>query len=136
MNRAFRLLCLALAGCGGSTSPGPDLTLDDLPTTVTLAAGEERRIGAVLIRFLEVKSDSRCPRDVQCVHAGNAEAVFRLGPSAGDGPAQQLVLNTSQDPRAGVGLGLSVTLVKLAPDPVSTTPTRDYRAEVTIGRSP
>ena len=126
---------LVLAGCGGSTSPEPDLNLDDLPTTVTLAAGEERRIGSVLVRFVEVKSDSRCPSDVQCVHAGNAEVIFLVGPVAGDGPAQQVLLNTSQDPKSGSALGLTVTLVKLDPHPVSTTPTRNYRAEVTIGRT-
>jgi hypothetical protein len=60
--------------------------------------------------------------------------VFELRPLAGDGPSATLVLTTSPEPTSGSGLGLKVTLVALAPYPVSTRPTRDYRAEVTIGR--
>lgn len=130
------ILLTALSACGGSTPPGPNLEIENLPATVILKLGEERTVHGAIVQFAEVRNDSRCPQDVQCVSSGNAEVGFTVGPSVGDGPSYSVVLNTSIEPRAGSALGLTLTLLKLIPEPVSSTPTRDYRAEIRITAAP
>src|SRR6476469_460473 len=64
-------------------------------STVTVRIGQEKRAarGAVRIRFVEMIEDSRCPRNVQCIQAGNASVRVRV--SRG-GRSQMLVLNTNR----------------------------------------
>ena len=129
-------LIAGFAACGRGTPPEPNPDVVTLPTTITLKVGESRTVSGVVVRFAEVKSDSRCPADVTCVWQGNAELMFVLGPAVGEGPARVVMLNTGVDPRVGGALGLQLTLVNLAPGPVSTTPTSGYQAEVRIERAP
>lgn len=103
---------------------------------MTLKVGEERLVNGAIVGFAEVKSDSRCPEDVQCVWAGNAEVGFVVGPAVGEGRSYSIVLNTGIEPRSGSALGLNLTLLKLSPEPVSTTPTGAYQAEIRIIAAP
>lgn len=133
--RTISLLAV-LAACGGSTPPEPSPDLQSLPATVTLKLGESRTAAGAVIRFAEVKGDSRCPSDVTCVWRGNAELLFVVGPAVGEGPAYLVPLNTGVEPTSGGALGLRLTLVKVLPEPVSTTPTKGYQAEIRIERAP
>lgn len=126
---------LALLACGGKAQPAPDLEVITLPATVTLAVGEDRHVHGVTVRFGAVKNDSRCPSDVQCVWAGDAEVDLVLTPDGG-GTAERLALHTTQEPRAGTARGLTISLLSLAPVPVSTDTRREYRAELRIVAAP
>ncbi|MBV8859430.1 MAG: hypothetical protein JOZ02_21030 [Acidobacteria bacterium] len=53
--------------------------------------------GRLRIRFARVASDSRCPADVECVWAGNAEVLFEVGGSRWKGK-KALGLNTNASP--------------------------------------
>lgn len=69
------------------------------------------------IRFVELVSDSRCPRTVQCVWAGNAEIRLEI---EADGRAEVHTLNTNatlQAPNEVTAFGHRVRLVELAPYP-------------------
>lgn len=90
-------------------------------TVFSLRVGQEVRPDAVLrIAFLSVRNDSRCPVDVMCVWAGNAEV--EIGVTFGMGPTRPYVLNTTLDPRS-LDLGAyRITLAGLEPAPVSTSP--------------
>jgi hypothetical protein len=125
-------LVAVLLGCGAASSQGPNLALGDLPATITLGVGESRRIGDAVVTFEAVSNDSRCPHDVVCVWAGNAELDFSVGPAVGRGPSFQVKLNTGLEPRTGSARGLKLSVVSLAPSPVSTRPTRGYRVELRI----
>ncbi len=129
-------LVATLTACVGATPPEPSPDVNSLPATVTLKAGESRTVSGAVIRFVEVKGDSRCPSDVTCVWQGNAELIFAVGPAVGDGPTDLVPLNTGLEPRSGGALGLRLTLVTLSPNPVSTTPTKGYQAEIRIERTP
>ena len=128
-------MTVGLAACGTGTPPEPNPDIVSLPATITLKVGESRTVSGAVIRFAEVKSDSRCPADVTCVWQGNAELMFAVGPAVGEGPVHAVVLNTGVDPREGGALGLRLTLTGLSPEPVSTTPTLGYQAEVRIERA-
>ena len=73
--------------------------------------------GALRVRLVRVTSDSRCPVDVDCVWAGNAELLFEVGGSRWRG-RRTLGLNTNAAPeRPGEGRygRYTLKLVGLAP---------------------
>ncbi len=76
--------------------------------------------GTVLeIGFQAVLGDSRCPSDVVCVWEG--EGRIELGLTMGDGPTVPVELNT-RGPLSTAHGGYTITLIELAPYPVSTRP--------------
>jgi len=63
--------CATASGGGRSISPG---------TPVALAAGESVTLpDASTLTYVGVRSDSRCPPNVQCIQAGSAVVAFRHG---------------------------------------------------------
>ena len=75
------------------------------------------RKGRVNIRFVALVEDSRCPRDVQCIQAGNARIRVRV---TRGGRSQVLVLDTDlRGNRPDVFAGHEFRLVSLTPEPAS-----------------
>lgn len=70
-------------------------------------AGED-----LVVTFLQVLSDNRCPPGVQCVVAGNARISVLL--ASDSDPSLTLQLNTSQEPRSGRYLDRTVELVGMS----------------------
>ncbi len=93
------------------TPTTPDIKLGD---SFTLRVGQGAVIqGGLRVRLLSI-GDSRCPKGVQCIWAG--ELSPRLQVSALDGgPVQELTLGTSTKRSAEV-LGRVVTLKEAGPD--------------------
>ena len=103
----------------------------------TLKPGESASIGAerVQVAFERVLSDSRCPRDVQCIQAG--EAVVRVQLTIPGRERQMLDLSTSRDREtANVG-SYTLSLTALDPVPLASKPTKpaDYRATLVLRRN-
>ncbi len=139
MSRLITLaLCFAIVACGEATEPeAVRFEVRQLPVTVTMDIGKSVEVSGTLVGFDGVNTDSRCPSDVTCVWAGNAEVRITVGPAAGLGPVHLITLNTTLEPRtSGEVYGLLVTLVDLLPAPVSTGPTTGYRAVVSIDKAP
>jgi hypothetical protein len=79
--------------------------------------GEDLRL-----RLAKVESDSRCPKNVDCVWAGNAEVLIEVSTKGGRG-RQTLRLNTNagpERPAEGKYRGYTVRLVGLSPYPRGT----------------
>jgi hypothetical protein len=87
-------------------------------TSVSVKIGTEKAAGRANIRvkFLEMIEDSRCPRDVQCIQAGNARVRVRV---SRNGRAETLVLNTSMRSEPAVFAGYRFELTALTPEPGS-----------------
>ncbi len=67
----------------------------------------------VKVKFLEVVEDSRCPKDVDCVWAGNAKVKFELSRK---GKETKIVeLNTGLGDRSAVYEGYEITIMDLLP---------------------
>ena len=124
---AAAFFCVALSGC--SAAPSPDLQkAADLGANVTLAPGVSVSVkaAAMTVRFMAVTEDSRCPRDVTCVWAGQVKV--------------QLVINDVPEEILEGGSTLAgayrVTLVRVDPQPVSTAriAPQDYRATLKIDK--
>jgi len=79
--------------------PAPPST--SAPTSIVISVGEETTIAPdTRLRLLRVVADSRCPKGVQCVWAGEVTLEFELG--ARDGK-KRFELSGSHSPRAAVG---------------------------------
>jgi hypothetical protein len=134
-----------LLGCARSTACdpatvacGPEAeSVVRVDEDVVLIPGRIVRIedSQVQLSFERVVSDSRCPRDVVCVWAGNAAARIRVWSDTAT--ARTIDVNSTVEPKSARIDGYVLRLVAVAPDPVSTTriePTA-YRLTIRIERS-
>lgn len=64
-----------------------------------MGAGEQVSLGGLgMLRYEKLVGDSRCPPDVQCIWAGDAEVQFSWTPN--DGEAESFSLHTGAEPRS------------------------------------
>lgn len=119
----FVIACSLLfaAGVASAASAAHDRSgrAVDLGQEFKLKAGRQVAVkGTKLwIRFVGVSNDSRCPKDVQCVWAGNA--AVRLLVSAGRS-RQNLTLNTNKSPTLTTEAQFhdyNIKLIELSPYP-------------------
>ena len=101
MNRlaSMLLITVTVLGCasGGTARSVP------LGQPFTLQPGERVSLpGDASLRYLSIANDSRCPPDVQCIRAGDADVLFEFVPNAG-GTTEQITLNTETAPAAPMG---------------------------------
>ena len=127
---AFFSLLATGAHCGDPPQPA-------LGESFALRVGESVVVQQenLRLRFDSVPQDSRCPRDVQCVTAGNARV--RLEVTVGSAPPSIVELNTAQEPREAQLEGLRVVLEDLTPYPSAAgrrTPAGEFRATLSVRR--
>ena len=109
MNRlaSMFLLTVAMLGCasGGTSRSVP------LGQAFTLQPGERVSLpGDASLRYLTIANDSRCPPDVQCIRAGDADVLFEFTPAGGT--VGTIILNTERMTSASIG-AWQLQLVKL-----------------------
>lgn len=70
--------------------------------STSMHQGETVRLpdGATL-RYVSVPQDSRCPPNVQCIRAGDADILFEF--AANGGPAAQVTPNLPEAPTQAIG---------------------------------
>jgi hypothetical protein len=135
---AFILLCAviagaAIAGCGPLRNP-VDLNVA-LGTPFDMKIGTTALVpGGLRVRFDAVASDSRCPINATCVHAGEAVVVMTFSERSRARVQQELRTNPtgSQVTHADY----TISLMELQPYPFAghPTPPSDYVATVTVTR--
>lgn len=126
------LTCLALTGCGGARTQ--ETRAVELGAKVTLAPGEVVAVTSLdmKVRFVAVTADSRCPRDVTCVWAGEVKVQLEIQQASQ--PAAQAEIREGDSTAAGV---YRVTLEQVGPQPTSTVKIapQDYRATLMIEKA-
>ncbi|MHB0970487.1 MAG: hypothetical protein ACYC7A_08605 [Thermoanaerobaculia bacterium] len=128
MNSAL-VLILLFAGCSSQTAVAPG---DEMK----LGVGESKRVdpGGLLVRFAAVTADSRCPRSVQCVWAG--DGAVRLDVTRGEESASVIVHTSGRPdmPAEAEALGHRFKLVELAPYPETPRSIKadEYRATIVV----
>lgn len=123
---ALMVACAHDSGGGAEVSPGREFKLK--------AGGEARVKGApVKVRFASVAEDSRCPRGVDCVWAGNARVSLVVEAA---GRATSVELNTNVEPKAASAEGYELALVDLSPYPRADEKInpKDYAATLVVRR--
>ena len=89
----------------------------------------------IWVRFAAIKSDNRCPKDVQCVQAGEARIILFI--SVNDEDATQIELSTMLDQATAVVEGYRILLQAVEPYPQSSglpIPEKDYVITIVISR--
>ena len=113
------MLMALLAACRSSAPPAPDgadqQAQEAIDDTVLVSLHDDVRVVAagLVISFDSVLSDSRCPRDVQCVWGGSARVRLTIAQDAGAGGTWEL--ESGQDPRSAPVGAYVVTLQDLEP---------------------
>ncbi len=112
------------------------------PIQVKLGEPFELRIGQkasiadgdLVLTFLAVLQDSRCPKGEQCIVAGKARVSLEAAPR--DGAAVTFELDTTGESGETDGLAFRIELHGLAPYPVSGRPTspHDYLVKLSVHR--
>jgi hypothetical protein len=125
--RLALLAVLALGACRPVTTVEPEREF-------TLAVGQEARISGSDITLVidSVANESRCPSDVTCIQAGDADVRLRVR----DGQESSHTIHALKEPRSASFNGYTITLVELSPTPRSTVriQQRDYRARLRLSR--
>jgi hypothetical protein len=134
MRAFFIAVCLLSAtACAGSPTD-PTTPLD---ARFTLGPSETAVIddGAVVVQFLGVTNDSRCPGDALCIQGG--DAIVAIGVTDVRPPIARYELHTGDSSR-GVARhrDLRIELIELQPYPFGSQPfTPDkYRATLRVTR--
>lgn len=124
------LLAVALVGCRSTGGPAPRAA--QLDQAVLLAPGERVVFGPqqLDVEFVRVSEDSRCPRDLTCVWAGEAKVQLSIRNSASEVAQHEVIAGQ----RATIG-ELRVVVVQVQPEPVSgrAISPEDYRVTLQVG---
>src|SRR5688500_12293320 len=123
--RSLRYLLVATllaTGCKSSedvlsSDPAEASVISDVGQTFDLPAGQTARVGSggLLVGFRGVAADSRCPVNVTCVWAGDAE--LRIQVTIGRMAWTSLALHTGVEPRSARFREHTITVVGLKPEP-------------------
>jgi hypothetical protein len=127
---------LACAGATPAGSSGSESVQAQVGQPFTLAPGESASLdsGKLTVKFVAVSEDSRCPKNEQCVWAGNARVELEV--RAGGAEARRISLQTNRGaPEAEVD-AYSLLLEDIAPLPISGRPiaAADYRVTLRVSR--
>jgi hypothetical protein len=90
------------------------------PETVVLRSGQQKSAakGEVVLKFISVTDDSRCPTDTNCIWAGNAVVHVKISNGHGGG-SKTAVMNTTTGPKGDQFNGWAIYLTSLTPEPKS-----------------
>lgn len=90
--------------------------------------------GEVILKFLSVTEDSRCPTNVNCIWAGNAKVEVLITDKHGF--SKKVIMNSTVGPKGDQHAGWAIYLSSLTPAPKSgkTIRQRDYVATFNVTR--
>lgn len=90
---------------------------DAKPESVSVQIHKEKKLprSKVVIRFLELVEDSRCPTGTQCIWAGNGK--IKVSIKRGAGAARVFDMDTNGPNKTVSHKGYRITLKELTPHP-------------------
>lgn len=110
---AAGLFPLLMTACSTTTAAGPGARAVSDGDSFAMASGEIVQFADhSILRYLRVTNDSRCPPDVRCVWAGDAEVVFEW--MSEGAAAESFTLHTGRGDRSKMLGARTLTLDSLA----------------------
>jgi hypothetical protein len=93
-----------------------------LGESFTLGISESKRIEAtdLTVSFQEVSSDSRCPKDVNCIQAGEALVQLALRSGSGESVVIELTVPPGGSSATKSFGAFLITIIELDPQKIST----------------
>ena len=126
-------LLVPLAGC---SEPAADVV--SLDTEFTLAVGQTATVAGedLSIEFVEVVSDSRCPKGATCIWAGEASCLIKL--TASDSTLSKVLTQPGpSSPSTAVVAGYEITFDILPyPELGKQIDAKDYRLQMVVTKTP
>ena len=102
---------------------------------ITIRMGQQKvdKTSGLRIKFISVVEDSRCPVDVDCIHAGNAKIKVQV---VGQRSTKVFEFNTTMGPKGDMMDGWAIYLEDLTPVPRSNKKTNPklYTAKFKVTR--
>lgn len=120
MKKSFAMLALsaALAACATAAAVDALVIQADKPFQLSPGGVAELRSQALRLGMEGVTADSRCPKDVQCVWAG--DATVRVWWQLGEAERETAELHAAANAVKAVRVGdMELTLMDLDPVPIS-----------------
>lgn len=133
--KASLLLLVLAVGCAATPTPEPardgdaasepetaqeeDVTTADPGEPFRLRVGERARVAGddLAVAFVEVAGDSRCPKNVNCFWAGDAEVVLQLARGGEEATVRLHTHGGARYPQEASALGATLRLEELDPYP-------------------
>jgi hypothetical protein len=112
----MRLILAALIAVVSCTSSPTDPVQQAAADGFNVRFGQTVTVAGTRISFTEI-NDSRCPKDVACVWAGDAAVTLQSG-------SERVVLHTNAQAGSTSGTlgGVTVTLADVRPEPAGLNP--------------
>jgi len=134
------VLSFVMAACGeGEAEPPTAARVSRLGESFTLRVGEAVRVedADVTVTFKEVASDSRCPKDVTCIQAGEAVVHLAVVSEAGEKAVLELGVPPGGSSMAASFQAFRITIFELNPQKESGKPIdpATYVATVRVNRA-
>lgn len=93
------IAAMTLPGCSGASATR---TAAPIGQPIRMAPGQQIALpDGATVRYLQVAADSRCPPDVQCIRAGDADVAFEFA-EARQAP-RRITVNTDPPAMATIG---------------------------------
>ena len=141
--KAFLTLCLLAAmalsiAADGQRRRTQKKIMSDKNFALSVGQEVSSADGKLKIKFVSVPEDSRCPKGVNCIWAGNARVVLQVGEATGKPSRVELNTNPREATDAAEGdYGLyRIKLIGVAPYPVSgqTIAPKSYTATLVVSK--
>jgi hypothetical protein len=99
-----------------------------------IKVGEKVSVEGLKLSFTAVAEDSRCPKGVDCIWAGNGKIILKV--SKAGRRASSINLNTGIEPKHKLYYGYDIKLVSLNPYPQKGEKIKrgDYVATLVVNR--
>ncbi len=132
MKRSVFFAVLLLTFASIAAQPGKRVIVLEQEFKLKIGEGAKAPGEGLKVEFDSVAEDSRCPKGVNCVWAGNAKIILKVKKDTGK-PAN-VELNTNINPKTSRYLEYELRLKELKPYPESnaTIKSSDYEVTLTV----
>lgn len=136
MNTSIKSLCISflfICFCAFAKAQNNPPTIPVDTVVFKLGVGEYQKINDVEVTFIEILEDSRCPKDVSCVWAGQAKIKVRVNEKGVAPVEKELIFNASgKDVFIHTSETTVIKALRLSPYPNTSMSSRDriYYLEV------
>lgn len=133
--KTIRIFLVLISFCAFAKAQNAPTTSSIDHLAFELGIGEHQQINAVEVTFLEVVEDSRCPKDVDCIWAGQAKIKVRIEEKGLNPVEKEVIFDASgKNNILHISDELVIKAVRLSPYPETSTATnnRVYYLELQV----
>jgi len=112
-----------------------DKPIDVPQIAVKIPLAEVIKLDGIEITFLKVLEDSRCPRNVECIRAGEAKVLVSIKSEEGEAVEKTLAIKNGLAAIAGLFMDKELQFLQLTPYPDANISVADRAPYVLLMRA-